>query len=265
MTPAVGVQGAGLAEPFSKPGLPRSCVIPPLVTVRVTVVVWLVVPPTPVMVTVAVPRVAVDEAVKVTVEVPEPGAAIEAGLKEAVTPAGRPEAEREMAEVKPPEAAGVMVELPEALRATETALGDAEMVKSGVATAVTVRLTVAVWVVLPPVPVMVTVEVPRVAVGETVKVSVELPAPGAAIEDGLKEAVTPAGRPEAESAMAELKPPETAVVIVEVLVLPCTTETEVGAAAIVKSGVVTGLGVTEMQVEGAEAQASLPVGKAVTW
>ena len=71
-----------------------------------------------------------------------------------------------------------------------------------------------VWVVLPPVPVMVTVEVPRVAVEETVKVSVELPEPGAAIEAGLKEAVTPAGRPEAESAMAELKPPETAVVIV---------------------------------------------------
>src|SRR4051794_22217305 len=132
MTPAVGVQGAGLAEPFSKPGLPRSCVIPPLVTVRVTVVVWLVVPPTPVMVTVAVPRVAVDEAVKVTVEVPEPGAAIEAGLKEAVTPAGRPEAEREMAELKPPETAVVTVTLPEPPCAIDAEVGAAAMVKSGV-------------------------------------------------------------------------------------------------------------------------------------
>ncbi len=123
--------------------------------------------------------------------------------------------------------------------------------KSGVGTLVTVRVTVVVWVVLPPVPVMVTVEVPRVAVEATVKVSVELPEPGAAIEDGLKEAVTPAGRPEAESAMAALKPPETAVVTVTLPVLPWTIEIEVGEAAIVKSGVVVTVGVTEMQVEGA--------------
>src|SRR3954468_20173656 len=138
-----------------------------------------------------------------------------------------------MAELKPPETAVVIVEGAEAPLAIETELGDAAIGKWGV--------------------------------GDAVKVSTELPEPGAAIEDGLKEAVTPAGRPEAERAMAALKPPETAVVIVEVLVLPCTTETELGAAAIVKSGVVTTLGVTEMQVEGAEAQASLPVGKAVTW
>src|SRR3954466_2228154 len=136
-----------------------------------------------------------------------------------------------MAELKPPETAVVIVEGAEAPLAIETELGDAEIVKLGVGTLVTVRLTVVVWVTLPPVPVMVTVEVPRVAVADAVKVSTELPEPGAAIEDGLKEAVTPAGRPEAERAMAALKPPETAVVIVEVLVLPCTTETEVGAAA----------------------------------
>src|SRR5258706_469536 len=158
MTAGVAVQGAGLAEPFSKPGLPRSCVVPP----------------------------------------------------------------------------------------------------------VTVRVTVVVWVMAPPVPVTVIVEVPGVAVEDTVKVSVELPEPGAAIEAGLKEAVTPEGRPEAESAMAELKPPETAVVTVTLPVDPCTMEIELGAAEIVKSGVVVTVGVTEMQVEGAEAQASLPLGKAVT-
>src|SRR5437764_13826064 len=102
---------------------------------------------------------------------------------------------------------------------------------SGGGPRVTARATVAVWVVLPPVPVMVTVAVPRVAVELTVKVSVELPEPGAAIEAGLKEAVTPAGRPEADSEMAELKPPETAVVIVEVPVPPCAMEAAVGAAA----------------------------------
>jgi hypothetical protein len=214
---------------------------------------------------VEVPVAAVEATVIVIVELPEPGAAIEAGLKETVTPAGWPVADSAMAELKPPETAVVIVELPAAPLAIDTALGDAEMVKFGVATAVTVRLTVVVWVVLPPTPVMVTVEVPRVAVELAVKVSVELPAPGAPIEDGLKEAVTPAGRPEAESEMALLKPPETAVVIVELPVPPCATETAAGAAEIVKSGVVVVLGVTEMQVDGSEAQASLPLGKAVTW
>jgi len=217
------------------------------------------------MVIVEVPAVAVPATVMFIVALPEPGAAIEAGLKEMVTPAGAPEADSEMALLKPPETAVVMVELPAPPAATETALGEAEMVKSGVGTLVTVRATVVVWVVLPPTAVMVTVEVPSVAVEEAVKVTVELPEPGAAIEAGLKEAVTPAGRPEADSEMALLKPPETAVVTVEVPVLPWTTETEAGAAETVKSGVEVATGVTEMQVEGSEAQASLPLGKAVTW
>jgi len=40
MTPLVTVQGAGLVEPFSNPGLPKICVVvPPLVeTVKETVV-----------------------------------------------------------------------------------------------------------------------------------------------------------------------------------------------------------------------------------
>src|SRR5436309_15623809 len=97
---------------------------------------------------------------------------------------------------------------------------------------------------------MVTVEVPTVAVEETVKVSVELPEPGAAIEAGLKEAVTPAGRPEADSEMALLKPPETAVVIVALPEAPCAMDSEVGAAAIVKSGVGMTVGVTETGSEG---------------
>ena len=44
-------------------------------------------------------------------------------------------------------------------------------------------------------------------------VSVELPLPGAANEVGLKLAVTPAGKPEALSETAELKPPLIVVVI----------------------------------------------------
>jgi hypothetical protein len=66
-------------------------------------------------------------------------------------------------------------------------------------------------------------------------VAVELPEPGAAMEAGLNDALAPAGRPDADSEMAELKEPEIVVEIVEVDEVPCTTESALGAAAIVKS------------------------------
>ncbi len=63
----------------------------------------------------------------------------------------------------------------------------------------------------------VTVEVPVAAVLLAVKVRVELPLPGAAIEVGLKLAVTPAGRPDMESDTTALKPP---LIVVEIVLLP---------------------------------------------
>ena len=54
---------------------------------------------------------------------------------------------------------------------------------------------------------------------------------------GLKPAVAPVGRPEALSAVAESKPPETAVVIVLVPLPPWTMVNDVGEAEIVKLGV----------------------------
>ena len=66
---------------------------------------------------------------------------------------------------------------------------------------------------------------------------VELPEPGAAIDVGLKVTVTPVGWPLAVKATAALNPFTTAVLIVEVPLLPCTTETEVGEAEMVKLGV----------------------------
>lgn len=73
---------------------------------------------------------------------------------------------------------------------------------------------------MPPVAVIVTLAVPVVAVLLAVKVTVELPLPGAGMEVGLKAAVTPAGNPEADNETAELKPPLTVVETVELPELP---------------------------------------------
>jgi len=79
--------------------------------------------------------------------------------------------------------------------------------------------------------------VPGVVVDATLKVAVEVPDPGAAMEDGLKLTVTPDGAPDADNATNELNPPETAVVIVEGPLPPAVTESVVGEAEIVKAGV----------------------------
>lgn len=165
----------------------------------------------------AVPVVAVLLAVKVRVELPLPGAAMEAGLKLAVTPAGNPEADKETAELKPPLTVVETVELPEPPWVTDTLAGEALTEKSGDAAELIVRATVVGCVTLPPVAVIVMLAVPVVAVLLAAKVSVELPLPGAAMEAGLKLAVTPAGNPEADNETAELKPPLT---VVETVVLP---------------------------------------------
>jgi hypothetical protein len=82
---------------------------------------------------------------------------MDVGLKVAVTPVGWPLAVNATAELNPPETAVVMVELPLEPCTTETDVGEAASVNAGVAAAVTVRLMVAVCVMLPPVPVTVMV------------------------------------------------------------------------------------------------------------
>jgi len=90
----------------------------------------------------------------------------------------------------------------------------------------------------------VVLNVPVVAALLAVNVSVELPLPGAAIDAGLKLAVTPLGNPEIERATEELKPFETEVEIVLVAELPCVTDRLEGAALTLKSAEVPGLKIT---------------------
>ena len=78
--------------------------------VRVSVVVWIRLPEVPVMVTSVAPRVAALEALRVSVLL----VVALAGLKDAVTPAGRPVATRPTELAKLLSAVTVMVLLPEA-------------------------------------------------------------------------------------------------------------------------------------------------------
>jgi hypothetical protein len=193
------------------------------------------------MVTFEVPVTAVLLTVNVSVELPLPGAAIGLGLKLAVTPVGKPAAESDTAELKPLLIDVEIVVLPEVPCVTDSPEGDAATVKSGAVAALTVRATIVVWVAPPPLAVTVTFEVPVVAVLLDEKVRVELPFPGAEMEGGLKLAVTPAGNPDTDNEIAELKPPLTPVEIVVAPEFPCVTESAAGEAAKLKSGVVLGL------------------------
>jgi len=77
------------------------------------------------------------------------------------------------------------------------------------------------------------VYVPVLARLFTVTLMVDVPEPGAGIDDGVKLTVTRDGWPLALRLIAELKPPETAVVIVELPELPLATEIDAGEALIV--------------------------------
>lgn len=204
--------------------------------VSVTVVVCVTPPPVPWIVMVRVPVLDLRPTLTVIVEVPEPGAAIELGLNVTLFPLPAPEAVKLIAELKPPDIAVVIVEVPvpEPLREIVIVVGAAPIVKLGFVP-VTVNETVVVEVVLPEVPFTVIGYVPVAVDAATVIVMVDVPAP--VIELGLKATVTPAGWPEADKEMAELKPPVTVLVIVEFPALPCVTVTEPGDADKLNPGV----------------------------
>jgi hypothetical protein len=101
------------------------------VMVRLTVAVCVTPPPLAVTVMGYVPTVALEPTAMLIVELPAPPE-IDVGLKLTVTPLGAPEADNEIAELNPPVAVVVIVEVPELPVATLTAVGDADTVKFGV-------------------------------------------------------------------------------------------------------------------------------------
>src|SRR6266849_7599332 len=118
------------------------------------------------MVMVAVPRAAALLAVRVKVLV----LVVLLGLNEAVTPLGKPEADKLPVPLKPFWGVIAIVLVPLAPCTIVTLLGVAESAKSG--TRFTVSETVVVFVKLPDVPVMVTATVPVLAVLLAVSVKV---------------------------------------------------------------------------------------------
>lgn len=96
-------------------------------------------------------------------------------------------------------------------------------------------VTVAVWVLPPPVPVTVTVWFPLGAPSRTVIAIIDVPEPGTGIEEGLKVTITSLGTPIADKEMAESKPLPAEVVMVELPEPPHFRLSKLGDAPRVKS------------------------------
>lgn len=114
-----------------------------------------------------------------------------------------------------------------------TEVGEAAMLKLGVAAEFTVRASVVVAVKLPEVPVIVTVDDPVVAVLLAVNVSTLVPVVGFV----PNVAVTPLGRPDAASVTLPVNPPRSVTVTVLVPLPPCVIVRLLGESDKVKLGV----------------------------
>ena len=182
-------------------------------TVRVTEAVCVKLPEVPVMVIVKPPTAEVLLAARVSLLVP----VVLEGVRKAFTPLGKPDAAKLTLPVKPFWRVTVMVLAPLEPCVRLTLLGAAESAKSGAPFTVSVRLVELVK--LPEVPVMVTVAVPAVAVLLAESVSTLL----VEVLLGLKEAVTPLGRPDTERLTLPANPPWGAKEIVVEPLVPCTS------------------------------------------
>lgn len=181
-------------------------------------------PEVPVIVTETVPVVAVPLAVSVSVLAP----VVFAGLNDAVTPLGRPEADKATLLLKPLSGFTVIALDPLDPCAIVKLLGEAESVKFG--GGLTARESVVELDRLPDEPVIVTVDVPVVAA--LLAVSVNVLVPVALV--GLNEAVTPEGKPDADKLTVPLKPLSALTVMVLVPLAACTMVKLFGDAESVK-------------------------------
>jgi hypothetical protein len=194
--------------------------------VREIVVEFDKLPEEPVMVTVAVPVVAVLLAVSVNVLVVVAGFV----LNDAVTPLGKPDADKLTLPLKPFCGVTVIVLVPAVPCVIVKLLGDAESVKFAAGARFTVRAIAVAFDKLPEVPVIVTVTAPVVAVLLAVSVRVLVVVAGFVLND----AVTPLGKPDADKLTLPLKPFCGVTVIVLVPAVPCTIVKLLGEAERVK-------------------------------
>ena len=186
----------------------------------------------PVMVTVAGPIVAVLLAVSVSVL----ALVVLPGLNDAVTPAGKPDADRLTLPLKPFCGATVMVVEPVAPCTTVKLLGDADRAK--LPWGFTVREIVVVLLRLAEVPVTVTVTVPTAAVPAAERVRTLLDVVGFV----PKVAVTPFGKAETARFTLPLKPFTALMVTVAEADVPCRMVTLAVDAESVKLGWVVDAG-----------------------
>jgi hypothetical protein len=196
------------------------------VTVREMVVKFDKLPDVPVMVTVTDPVEAVLLAASVNMLV----LVVPVGLKDAVTPLGRPVADKLTLLLKPPLGETVSVLVPLAPCMKLRLFGDAERVKLP---AGFTRRVMVVWrVKLPDVPITDRGSVPIVAVPLAVSVNTLV----LAVLVGLKDAVTPLGRPDTDKLRFPVKPFSGVTVIVEEALAPCVIVKLLGEAESEKLG-----------------------------
>ena len=198
------------------------------VMVRAIVAVLFNAPETPVTVTVDAPVTAEALAVSVSVLAP----VVLAGLNDAVTPLGRPDAVRLTLPLKPLSGPTVILLAPLLPCGMLRLAGDAESVKLGAAI---VSAIVAVLFNIPEVPVTVIVDIPVTAEALAVSVTVLTPV----VLVGLNDAVTPLGRLDAVRLTLPLNPFWGPTVIVLAPLPPGLTLRVAGATASVKLGAVT--------------------------
>ncbi len=179
-------------------------------------------------------------ALKVKVELPPAVTAV--GLRLAAAPEGAPETDNETVCALPEVTAVETVPVAVAPVPTDSVDGETEREKSLVVDALTVTVTLALWLAAEPVPAIVRLYVPAATV-PALKVRVELPPAVTAV--GLRLAVAPEGTPETDKDTVCALPEVTAVETVPVAEAPVLTDSVDGETESEKSLAVAAITVTE--------------------